>query len=358
MRPPPMLAAALLTLPATAAQAQDLPPAGAAMAASLRAAHAAGDLPGLHAVVVLKDGALFAEAYFDGEDEAWGRPLGVTEHGPRVLHDIRSVTKSVVSLLYGIALEAGRVPPPEASLYAQFPEHADLAADPARAGIRIEHALSMSMGLEWNEDLPYSDPRNSEIAMEFSPDRYRYALEQPVVHAPGDVWTYSGGATALIGRLIERGVGKPLDVYAAETLFEPLGMDWEWLRLEGGPPSAASGLRMTPRGLARLGQLILDGGVADGRRLIPEGWFARATEPRLQTAGPLRYGLFWWLAPGEDAPAWAAGIGNGGQRLSINRDLGLVLVVLAGRYNDFEAWRLSHDISVEHLGPALERAGR
>ena len=127
-----------------------------------------GDLPGLHSVVVQLDQQRLAESYFDGEDESWGGPLGVVEHGPDTLHDLRSVTKSIVGLIYGIALAEGKVPKIDQPLYAQFPEYPDLQKQAGREKILIEHTLSMQMGIEWNEDLPYSNPKNSEIAMELS----------------------------------------------------------------------------------------------------------------------------------------------------------------------------------------------
>lgn len=320
----------------------------------LAEAVAAGDLEGLHAVLVLKDGEVFAEAYFPGEDERWGAPLGRRDHGPETLHDLRSVTKSVVGLLYGVARERGLVPPVDAPLAAQFPEYPDLADDPARRAILIRHALSMKMGVEWSEDLPYDDPRNSEIAMELSADRYRYALDRPIVHEPGDRWTYSGGATALIGEVIARGVGRPLDVFAEEALFAPLGIErYEWIKGADGTPSAASGLRLRARDVAKIGSLLANEGVHEGRRVVSADWLREMTTPRAELETALRYGYFWWLAPGEGPPRWAAGFGNGGQRLSVNRDLGLVVVVFAGRYNDPEAWRLPVGVIEDHLVPAL-----
>ena len=157
--------------------------------------------------------------------KGWGAPLGTVTFGPTVLHDLRSVTKSLVGMLYGIALADGKVPPPEARLYDQFPEYPDLASQPGRDRITVAHALSMTMGTEWDEmTFPYSDPRNSENAMEAAPDRYRYILSLPIVGEPGVKWTYCGGATALLGRLIAKGTGEKLTDYARRVLFDPLGL--------------------------------------------------------------------------------------------------------------------------------------
>jgi CubicO group peptidase (beta-lactamase class C family) len=324
------------------------------MEAELASAFARGELRGLHSVLVLRNGEVFAEAYFPGEDERWGSWLGHRDHGPDSLHDLRSVTKSIVSVLYGIALAEGLVPAVEESLIAQFPEYDDLAADPERREILVRHALTMQMGTEWNEDLPYTDPRNSEIAMELADDRYRYALDRPIVHPPGQQWTYNGGATALIGRLIAKGVGMPIDVYAKEKLFAPLGItEFEWVAGADGVPSAASGLRLHVHDLAKIGQLIVNGGKAEGKQIVPAAWLDAALAPQADT-GELRYGYFWWLAPDGDPPVWVAGFGNGGQRLSINRARGLVVVVFAGNYNQKDAWRLPVKVITDFLVPALE----
>src|SRR4051794_49481 len=148
--------------------------------------------------------------YGRGEDEIWGRPIGMIGFGPDVLHDVRSVSKSVVALVYGIALAAGKVPPPDAKLYELFPDYRDLAG-PDRDRLTIHHALSMTLGLEWDElSVSYDNPRNSAMVMEAAPDRLRFVLERPIVGEPGVKWTYCGGATALLAHLIAKGTGETL----------------------------------------------------------------------------------------------------------------------------------------------------
>ena len=182
--------------------------------------------------------------------------MGPVAHGPLVPHDLRSVSKSVVGLLYGIALAEGRVPAPDTPLLDAFAAHADLARDERRRAIRVADALGMSMGLAWNEDLPYNDPRNSEIAMERSADRIRYVLDRPIVAAPGTQWRYNGGTTVLLADLITRGSGLPLLRYAQDKLFTPLGItEAEWTagpsgrrgRGNNAPPAPARRGPRTPR---------------------------------------------------------------------------------------------------------------
>ena len=305
----------------------------------LAAAVDAGEVDGLHAVVVVRGGRTVLEYYGEGADFAWGRSLGVVRFGPETLHDLRSVTKSVTALLYGTALGDGLVPEPGAPLLAQFPQYPDLAAEPDRARLTVEHVLTMTLGLEWREEVPYDSPANAEIAMELAPDRYRFVLERPVVEAPGERWSYCGGATALLGGLIADGTGRPLAEYARAALFEPLGIErFEWVAGDDGVPSAASGLRLAPRDLARIGELVLAEGEWQGRPVVPAGWIRTMVQPRLKTDWGAGYGYQWYLETVAGRRVVMAS-GNGGQRLVVVPDLDLVVAVLAGNYDTPDQWR-------------------
>jgi CubicO group peptidase (beta-lactamase class C family) len=297
----------------------------------------AGEIQNLHGVVVVRFGKLVFERYLPGLDDSWGDALGRVAFNSETLHDLRSVTKSIVCLLYGVALEQGKVPGPEENLLASFPEFPDLAADPTRSALRIEHVLTMTMGTEWDEALPYTDPANSEIAMEAAPDRYRYILERPIVLEPGTRWTYNGGATALLGRLIAQGTGKSLPEFAHDSLFAPLGITaFEWARGRDGTPSAASGLRLRPRDLARIGQLVLQHGTWKEQAIVPSGWLAAALRERVEIDDSWHYGYQWYLGtlrdqlPGEP---WIGAFGNGGQQLWNIPGRDLVVACTFGNYD-------------------------
>lgn len=332
---------------------------GAAMSQPLNdrinAAYDAGDLPGLHGALIRLGTDTLAETYFSGADEKWGQSLGIREHDASSLHDLRSVTKSIVGLLYGIALSEQKVPGLDAPLYAQFPQYPDLQQEPGRDRILVRHALTMQMGLEWNEDLPYSDPRNSEIAMERAPDRYRYVLEQPIREAPGTSWIYGGGAVALIAKLIADGTGMPIDAYAKTRLFDPLGIDrFEWTAGADGIPSAASGLRLTLPDLAKIGELIANDGAYNGQQIIPEDWLKASFVSHANVNDFTRYGLLWYLAGSEETPVVIA-VGNGGQRLTVQPNVDLVVAAFVGRYNDPDSWQTSLKIVLDFAVPEAKR---
>ena len=319
-----------------------------------------GKVSGLHTLLVSQGGKLVFEHYERGEDESWGELLGTVAFAPDVLHDLRSVSKSVVALLYGIALADGKVPPPEAKLYDQFPEYADLAKQPGRDRLTIHHVLSMTLGLEWDElTIPYGDLRNSENAMEAAPDRFRFILERPIVGEPGVKWTYCGGATALLGHLIAKGTGEPLLAYARRVLFDSLGFGpAEWTKGHDGEPHTASGLRLLPRDMLKVGQLALAGGTWNGKQVVPADWVKRATTPVVAIDRGRSYGYHWYMgdiATGTTSQHWVGGIGWGGQRLWAFPALDLVVAMNCGNYgkSGLEQSRVASAIIAETVLPGF-----
>ena len=291
-----------------------------------------------HGVVVARHGAIVYEAYFAGEDQRWPQkhwkePLAIANHDASTKHDVQSISKSVVALLVGAALDRGLLKSIDTSLLSMFPEYADLrTVDKDR--IRVRDLLTMTTGLRWPQKPYLSMSRRMEAAA----DPARFVLEQPMDAAPGLVWRYNNGSAEVAGAVVKKATGKALDQFAKQALFAPLGIDdWEWGTMANGDPGASWGLRLRLRDLAKIGQLVLDRGSWRGQRVVPETWIALMTAPHI-VRPKTTYGFLWWLdreqVNGREVEI-VYGSGWGGQSVAVVPTLGLVVAVNAGIY-DFE----------------------
>ncbi|MFL6658757.1 MAG: serine hydrolase domain-containing protein, partial [Massilia sp.] len=335
------LCAALLTLGAISAQAAAPCPVSAAP--GFDQARLCAVLTGFrdgpvnfHGLLVQHQGRIVAELYKPGQDRSVYSFSRHHDFDADTLHDVRSISKSVTSLLWGIAQAEGKVPPLSATAASQLPELP--ALNDGRANITLEHLITMSSGLAWNEASSYKLFGNEETGLYWHGSQARYLFNRALDKPPGSTFNYNGGGTAVLAQLLAKGTGMPLTQYARLKLFEPLGIThWEWVADLRGRPLAFAGLRLRPRDLARIGQLMLDHGMWQGRQLVPAQWIAQSTTTHLPTGDGLGYGYQWWTgkveANGKQHP-WFAGIGNGGQRLFVVPTLDLVVVVTAGDYGN------------------------
>jgi CubicO group peptidase (beta-lactamase class C family) len=296
----------------------------------------------LHGLLVARRGRIVAELYRKGQDRSmrdfFSREV---DFGPGDRHDMRSISKSVVGLLYGIVREDGKLPALSTPVVDLYPAYPSLAAEPARRSITVEHLLTMSSGLDWRETVAtYGSFANDETRLFWDWSPIKFVLGKPVVAPAGQKFDYNGGNTAVIADLLERATGTSLDRLARTRLFEPLGItDSEWTGNLWGRPIAYAGLRLRPRDLLRIGQMLLDHGRWQGRQIVPAQWVAQSLRPHIATGrGPgTGYGYFWWTGDldwqGKKLP-WSAAVGNGGQRLFLVPALDLAVVITAGAYND------------------------
>jgi CubicO group peptidase (beta-lactamase class C family) len=159
--------------------------------------------------------------------------------------------------------------------------------------------------------------------MDASPDPYRFVLEQPVVAVPGTNWHYNNGSAKVIGAILRKATSRPLDQFAKDALFDPLGIhDWEWGRMANGDAAASWGLRSRPRDLAKIGQLVLDLGAWHGQQIVSAAWIKEMTTPRVIRQHASSYGYLWWSVKGS----WKATTSTG-------------LVALVGAGNVFTCCR-------------------
>jgi CubicO group peptidase (beta-lactamase class C family) len=240
-----------------------------------------------------------------------------------------SVAKSFTSTLVGAALRDGSIHSLDDKVTRYIPE---LAAGAYR-DVTVRQLLTMTSGVRWNED--YVDPK-SDVAMMYEGARQpgvpllvSYMAPLPREFAPGARWVYKTGETDLIGILVTRATGKTLAAYLSEKIWKPYGMasDALWLKDEvDGTEAGGSGVSATLADYARLGQFLLDGGIANGKPVLADGWIADATRKHADIGVPGRgYGYQWWT---YDNGAFA-GIGIFGQLLYVDPARHLVIVQMA-----------------------------
>ena len=188
----------------------------------------------VHSVVVARHGRLVFEQYFAGYDEPWGYDDKRYEFDAKMEHDMRSISKSIVSLLTGIAIDRRLIDGVDAPALQFFPEMVSVAAE-GWASIRLRDLLTMSSGISWDENRAWTDPNNDEPHLGSEADPLPYIFSKPIVVTPGTRWNYNGGGVDLLGAILARQSGKSLDAFAREALFAPLGItDFEWRTYRNG----------------------------------------------------------------------------------------------------------------------------
>lgn len=288
-----------------------------------------------HGLVIWRHGAPVAEAYRTGRDRGLYQLLSRKRaFDATQLHDMRSITRSVTGLLWGIAASQDKVPAMDTPVLPLYPALAKLARR-GRQAITVRHLLTNTSGLSWRE--MHAGPWfNHELRLHwrtFAPFLFRRALSSP----PGMRFNYNAGGTALLAEILANQTGMTLPEFARRHLFEPLGVtQWEWSTDLRGRPLASSGLRLRPQDLARIGQLVLQHGQWQDRQLVPAAWIDESIRPHIDTGDGRQYGYHWWLGKVDAIGRhhqWAGAFGNGGQRLYVVPALELTVVITAGAYN-------------------------
>jgi CubicO group peptidase (beta-lactamase class C family) len=260
----------LLLLAAVTARADEFPPGDAARegidAAALEELVAAAEKSKSSALVVIKNGKLIGEWYFRGAP----RPI-----------ETMSATKSIVSLAVGRLIDDGKLKLDQ-PIYELFPEW----RQGRKKSITLRHLLSHTSGLQ-------AQPTTGEEIYP-APDFVKLALAAELSDEPGARFFYNNKAVNLLAGVVAAAAGKPLDEYAREVLFAPLGItDFKWQHDRAGNPHAMAGLRLRAIDLAKIGQLLVDGGAWRGKRVISKEWIDQSAQPGQSYVN--RCGLLWWL---------------------------------------------------------------
>jgi CubicO group peptidase (beta-lactamase class C family) len=300
----------------------------------------------INGLLVVKDGKLVFESYYPGNDMLFtDQPAFTMKDFDRdTQHCLASSTKSVTSILFGIAVDRGEISSVDESMFTSFPEYEELN-DLVKGKITLRDMLTMTSGLPWDESTySYSDPRNDIDQLFLSPDPIRYMLERQVVSEPGTAWLYNSGTVNLLGAVLNRKTGTPLAKYAAENLFSRLGItSYQWQSFQHAPDLAitSSLLYLRPRDMAKLGQLFLQQGMWNGKQVVSAQWVKESTDasvkvpidygPGFQNTG---YGYLWWrgvFTQGNTEVYYSAGYG--GQFIFVMPSIHTVVVMTGSNFD-------------------------
>ncbi|MCD2516221.1 beta-lactamase family protein [Massilia sp. G4R7] len=327
--------------------------AGAADFDALTKEVKAGTYQQITSVVVSQHGRVVYEQYFDAD-------------GADALRNTRSVGKTVAGILVGAAVDR-KLLKLDTPILPFFKDRQPLAnPDPRKSRIVVEDLLTMSSMLECDDDNQYS--RGNEERMYLVEDWSRFYLDLPIKGYPewtpkpdkqpyGRAWSYCTAGVTLLGPILERATKRSVAAFADEVLFKPLGIaavHWQLQPLGAGMTGGGLGLRS--RDLLKLGQLYLNGGTWEGKRVISEAWVERSIAPHANARDNIDYGYLWWLQPfkaGERTVPTFGMSGMGGNKVFVLPEQDAVVVITTTNFGMRGAHPNSEKLLTTHILPAL-----
>jgi CubicO group peptidase (beta-lactamase class C family) len=253
------------------------------------------------------------------------------------LHAQHSVGKSVVSILLGVAFQQGMLENVSQHVLDFFPEYDYLDFDPGWENITIEHLLTMTPGFDWDEwSHPYVYPgENPVMNMMYSTDAVEFVLNRSMLYEPGTHWEYNGGASTLLGAIIQNVYNNQLYYVFRDQLFNHLGITYFSLPpLPGGWYNVMGGFRLRTTDMAKLGFLYLNNGTWNGTQIVPADYVANSIRP-IEQENPLGptfcYGWHWWLR--SDLGIYFA-YGRYGQKIMVSEEHNMIVVFTANVGDD------------------------
>ena len=287
--------------------------------------------PLIQGLLIARHGKLVLEEYFYGFDK-------------ERRHDLRSGGKTFASVLAGIAIDRGAKFGPETAVYSLFPEYASFSnPDPRKSKMTVEHLMTMTSGFACDENDDNAPGNEDKMQSQMAqPDWYKFTLDLPMAAAPGDKAAYCTGAVNLIGGIVRNATREWLPDFFDRNLARPLQFERYHLNLTPtGDAYMGGGTHIRPRDELKLGQLYLDGGVWNGKRVVSKRWVDVSTVRHPMNAKGTD-GYNWHtmaIKSGDRSFRQYEANGNGGQLLMVLPELDLVVMFTAGNYMNYGVWR-------------------
>ncbi|MFC1485596.1 serine hydrolase domain-containing protein [Candidatus Latescibacterota bacterium] len=265
--------------------------------------------PTIHSLLIVRNGKLVAEGYCRNENER------------KMFHHLQSATKSITSLLIGIALDKGYIESVDQTIYEFLPEY--FGNDTEKREITIHHVLTMETGLDFDNDSQTLKLYNSKGSS------LDFVLRRGLLFSPGTDWYYGDGNPQLISGIITKTTGMTEEVFARKYLFEPLNItDYQWEKHSDGLTFGAFGLWLRPRDIAKIGKMLIQDGMWESKQIISAAWIREST--RLQSSHQ-NYGYYWY--PMDDNISFYAE-GHGGNLLYVVPNKQLAVVITADPHSN------------------------
>lgn len=299
-----------------------------------------GNYTNIHSVLLIKNGKLVFEEYFNGYDRDKRHPL-------------RSATKSIGSVLVGIAIDQGYFSGVNDPIFNYFENRISDWNDLSRA-VTIKSLLTMTSGFECDDH--GNQAFKCEQAMHQSDDWVEFALKLPIIHPPGSHWAYNSSSLILLSEMISKSSGLSVQRFADKNLMTPLGIEsFKWGFSPKGLAWLAGNAHMRPRDMAKFGQMCLMKGIWNDQRIVSENWLKKSTQCHSHSEYGMEYGYLWWRGKqsvkGKIIEAfWAQG--NGGQVIFVCPELDLVAVFTGGNFNSILEFQFS-GMLINYIIPAI-----
>ena len=319
--------------------------------------------PNIHSILIFRNNKIIYEKYWRGNDVKDGINLGNISHAPDSTHALKSITKSIVSACVGIAIRQGKIKSINQKIFDFFPEYASEDTG-LKAQITIKDLLTMTSGFQWNEE-DYNRPENNDNLMNLAANPIAYIIKQPMANAPGKVFNYNGGASQLLAAIVEKCTGESIDVFATNYLFAPMQIsNFKWNTTDGSDVKEGdAGLYMTSRDMVKFGWLYMNDGKWNSKQILQAAWIKQSVTPYIMADdgsdaqfNKSEYGFQWWIFKDSimNKPTTiVACVGNGGQRIFVDKANKTVIVFTGGNYNRPDLYLNPYTILKKFIYPAL-----